>query len=221
MSNSAIVTSLLYLDVNGADATATATPHTFLGKVIGVQPTATTYLLGCPSGDSFCDNQTISLTLGPWASQTLPSGAAETGVWDAEAAITAEDESWIYSYHCDMSRSIAQDCIVTKLNDTAETTSEPPYTISGTDLDDRMKTFAYITVTLTAGQELLAAATSSASAISDKSESAQSTGTKASASTTSGADAASSPTKTSGSVKHISRAPLALFVAGIALGLLY
>ena len=135
--------------------------QTLVAEVLGADSTATTYLLNCPSDveSNLCGLYNNTITLGPWASKTLPPGAAETGIFDYEANVDFEeggenDEGWEFSVHCKMSRSVAQECTMT--NNLAEPGSQTEI-ISDASLLSASAPFAYKEMTITAGAELLSA----------------------------------------------------------------
>ncbi|WZH40748.1 uncharacterized protein QYS62_001686 [Fusarium acuminatum] len=139
---SSIITSLLCPADKGV---------TIQGEVFEAEATGTRYMLrGCKPGDDGCDHHTAFLNIGPWASKTLPKGAAETGVYDVHGTI----DGTVYSSVCEMSRSVIQTCVVSKQSGFDDSTK---YTMSrtkgetGTDF-----TLLYQSVTLTGGLSKLA-----------------------------------------------------------------
>ncbi|TVY61319.1 hypothetical protein Focb16_v014048 [Fusarium oxysporum f. sp. cubense] len=129
---------------------------TLHGKVLGADATATTYLLNCPPDAESCERNGQTITLGPWAEKTLASSADPTGTMDVVIAEPQDGIKWFYSLHCEMSRSVAQDC--TMINRPANGPSTiGPKTYKG---DSKLReiygpTFEYGRVTLTAGLEKL------------------------------------------------------------------
>lgn len=140
---SSLVTSLL---LPGYDA------QNIVASVIGADATATTYLLNCPPGtdSNDCGTYNQSLTLGPWASQTPVSGQPTTGAFDMYITMDY-DEPWEFSLHCEMTRTVAQEC--TSINIGGNNDGTPTATIGGEELTDFE--FAYSPITITAGLEKL------------------------------------------------------------------
>ncbi|KAK7403998.1 hypothetical protein QQX98_010225 [Neonectria punicea] len=155
--------------------------------VLDADATATTYLLNCPWDDpdyeysDSCGTYNNTVTVGPWASKTLSLGAAKTGVWDLYINMPSISPPWTFSVHCEMSRTVAQEC--TKINIGGNNDGTPTVTVTSPDgLEDlELDAFSYIPITITAGQELLAAthsASDKATTTDDTSDSAQSTASK-------------------------------------------
>ena len=194
-------------------------PQPLVAEVIGADVSATTYVLNCPSGtdSNDCGTYNETITLGPWASKTLSPGAAETGVFDL--FITDSVQPWKFSFHCEMSRTVAQEC--TTINLGGNDDGAPTATFSSPEeLEDRdLATFSYLPVTITAGQELLIASDKASTTGTAQSTAASATGTKGSSSEASGTEtssSAASPEKTSGAISSLVRVLAALSVAGIA-----
>ncbi|SPJ78354.1 uncharacterized protein FTOL_06743 [Fusarium torulosum] len=139
---SSTITSLLWPAESGV---------TIKGEVFEAEATGTRYMLrGCKSDDAACEHHTAFLEIGPWASKTLPKGAAETGVYDVHGTI----DGTVYSSVCEMSRSIIENCIVSKQSGFDESTE---YTMSRTKGETGADfTLFYHSVTLTGGLEKLA-----------------------------------------------------------------
>jgi hypothetical protein len=139
---SSTITSLLWPADNGV---------TIKGEVFAAEATGTRYMLrGCKPGDAACEHHTAFLEIGPWASKTLPTGAAETGVYDVHGTI----DGTVYSSVCEMSRSVIENCIVSKQSGFDESTK---YTMSRTKGEMGADfTLLYHSVTLTGGLEKLA-----------------------------------------------------------------
>jgi hypothetical protein len=138
---SSTITSLLWPAENGV---------TIQGEVFEAEATSTRYMLrGCKSGDAECDHHTAFIEIGPWASKTLPKGVAETGVYDVHGTI----DGTVYSSVCEMSRSIIENCLVSKQSGFDESTE---YTMSRTKGETGADfTLLYHSVTLTGGLEKL------------------------------------------------------------------
>lgn len=119
------------------------------GTVFEAEATGTQYMLrGCyPPSDKGCDYQTEFVELGPWASETLPKGAAETGVYDVHGTVNGT----IYSSVCEMSRSVIEKCTVSKQSGWGDSTE---YTTTRTKGETGAEfTLSYHAVTLTGGFE--------------------------------------------------------------------
>ncbi|CAM1503624.1 Fc.00g012150.m01.CDS01 [Cosmosporella sp. VM-42] len=214
---SAIVTSLLI---------PLTDPQPLVAEVLGADASATTYLLNCPSGtdSNDCGTYNESITLGPWASRTLPPGAAGTGLFDLSIDMKDTEEEWKFSIHCEMSRTVAQEC--TTINIGGNDDGSPTATFSSPEeLEDQdLATFAYMPVTITAGQDLLTAFTTAAAtdstSISGQSTASNTASTTGSSNEASGTEtptsSAASPEKTNGAASCIIRVLTAMSMAGIA-----
>ncbi|RSM06391.1 hypothetical protein CDV31_009165 [Fusarium ambrosium] len=123
------------------------------GEVFEAEATGTVYFLrGCKPSDPACEYQTAFLELGPWASETLPAGAAETGVYSVDGTV----DHTVYTSVCDMSRSVIEKCTVSKQSGFGDSTE---YTITRTKGETGEEfTLLYHAVTLTGGVEKLASA---------------------------------------------------------------
>ncbi|RFN49792.1 hypothetical protein FIE12Z_5940 [Fusarium flagelliforme] len=185
---------------------------TLMGKVVGADATATTYVLECRKDDDDCSRMKQTITLGPWAEKALATGAAKTGDLDVWISDKLEDGTpWTFSQHCEMSRSVAQKCTVSQgpVKDSKEYKTEdfPPQT--HTDASGLREvygpTYAYAEVTLTAGLEKLAAATATGSSA----EETESTSGQSETSTAT----ADAPGETNGAERSL-LSPLAAACAG-------
>ncbi|KAG8672908.1 hypothetical protein FPOAC2_06326 [Fusarium poae] len=178
--------------------------QSLVAEVLGADATATTYLLNCPPGTdgNDCGTYNNSLTVGPWASKTIPAGAASTGNLDIFITMPSEDkeDDWRMSVHCKMSHTVAKDC--TTINLGGNDDGSPTATISGTDELEQYD-LTYAPVVITAGLDLL---------------SAKHTGVPAASATTteSSEKETSTPTSTSGASTYVTRVLGAVSVAGIA-----
>ncbi|RMJ15119.1 hypothetical protein CDV36_005227 [Fusarium kuroshium] len=123
------------------------------GEVFEAEATGTQYMLrGCKPRDTACEYQTAFVELGPWASETLPAGAVETGVYNVHGTV----DGTMYSSVCDMSRSVIEKCTVSKQSGFGDSTE---YTITRTKGEAGEEfTLLYHAVTLTGGVEKLASA---------------------------------------------------------------
>ncbi|KAI1025161.1 hypothetical protein LB505_009429 [Fusarium chuoi] len=126
------------------------------GKVLGADATATTYLLNCLPDDKACERSGQTITLGPWAEKTLGSSADPTGTMDVVITEPQDGTQWFYSLHCEMSRSVAQDCtMINRPADGPSTIGPKTYRGESALREIYGPTFEYGRVTLTAGLEKL------------------------------------------------------------------
>lgn len=195
----------------------------YVAEVIGAEATATTYVLNCSpdTEDGECGTFNNTVAVGPWGSKTLPPGAASTGYLDYYMTMPDPEHPFELSMHCKMSRTIAQEC--TTINIGGNNDGTPTATFS--DLEKSQDDFAfmtYATVTITAGQEFLAATHSAPTAADDASSTARSASDAASVKESSAeatgteTQGASTPTPASGASLNIVRAFAAMAVAGVA-----
>ncbi|RGP78901.1 hypothetical protein FLONG3_2806 [Fusarium longipes] len=143
---SSTITSLLWSGDSSLTVKGQAYPDV---NAEGEFRTSTHYLLQWCDGpsDTVCEYQTAFLELGPWASETLPEGAAETGTFDVHGLVDGTP----YTSVCDMSRSVIQKCTVKKNFGYADYTS---YKFSRTKGETGAEfTLSYYAVTLTSGFE--------------------------------------------------------------------
>ncbi|EEU36071.1 uncharacterized protein NECHADRAFT_53109 [Fusarium vanettenii 77-13-4] len=143
---SSLVTSILWTDPD----------EPLLAKVIGAEPSATTYLLGCtpePDGRE-CSMYHAAVTLGPWASETPSPGVARTGNFDFY--ISDSIDPWKFSMHCEMTGTVPQKC--TTINIGGNDDGHPTATFGSKEMEEEgLGEFGYATLTITGGLELLAA----------------------------------------------------------------
>ncbi|KAH6892382.1 hypothetical protein B0T10DRAFT_483702 [Thelonectria olida] len=219
---SSLVTSLLVPDIFD--------PQTLVAQVLKAEPTATAYLLNCPDGtdSNDCGTYNMSITLGPWASKTPPAGAPKTGAFDLFVGYDDPADPWTFSLHCDVSKTVGEEC--TTINVGGNNDGHPTATFtSPDDLEDQgLATFVYFPVTITAGLDLIASASATAtadnSAQSSASVDATSANSEASGTETAGAEtsgtasssSASTPEATSGATSRFNYLLAAMSVAGIA-----
>lgn len=214
---SSLVTSILWIDPD----------ISLVAKVLGAEPSATTYLLGCnlEPDDRGCDRY-ASVTLGPWASETPPPGVARTG--DFDLYITDSIESWKFSMHCEMSGTVPQKC--TTINIGGNDNGHPTATFgSEEDVEEEgFGGFGYATMTITEGLELLTATHSgphetSTASTEDTSASAQSTAESAASATdaSSVTSDASAPEATSVASSWKARVAAAMSAAGVAMAVVF
>ncbi|KAJ4003457.1 hypothetical protein NW752_012073 [Fusarium irregulare] len=127
------------------------------GEVFEAEATGTRYMLrGCKPNDNSCDHHTAFVEFGPWASKTLPSGAAETGVYDVHGTV----DGTMYSSVCEMSRSVIERCTVSKASGFGSGTEYDMTRTKGETGADF--TLLYHEVTLTGGLSKLASVTGDA-----------------------------------------------------------
>ncbi|KAJ4251462.1 hypothetical protein NW762_011445 [Fusarium torreyae] len=187
-------------------------------EVIGAEATATTYVLNCPPGTdgNDCGTYNNTVTIGPWASKTLPAGAASTGDFDLFITMADEYDPWRFSLHCEMSRTVAKDC--TTINIGGNDDGHPTATLTDSD-ELSYYNLAYGPVTITAGQELLSAkhtGVAKASASATDASQTESSGSEATGTATSGA---ATPVNTSAASSLYTRIFGAMSVAGVAAAL--
>ncbi|KAF4333200.1 hypothetical protein FBEOM_12998 [Fusarium beomiforme] len=134
----------------------------FVANVVGVDPTATTFVLNC---DFQKDKEDCGLTkdtviLGPWADKTPLPGAAITGLY--RERMTIEEEDWTFSVQCDMSKTDAKTCTTINLggNDNGSPTATFPRTAIDTSFYKYhgYGRFTWVPVTIAAGQDHIVAA---------------------------------------------------------------
>ncbi|KAK4550728.1 hypothetical protein LTR36_000307 [Oleoguttula mirabilis] len=173
---SAITTSLLLFDTD---------PQPLVASVISADATATAFLLNCREGTDSddCGIYDASVTVGAWA-RTSPS-AASTGASQVYDYFVSED-TWTFSIHCGMSATVPATCTQINIGGNDGT---PTITFTSPATDDGDEGWGYLPVTITAGQEKLAAATASASTTQALTAPLTSSGTAMSASTASGSAA--------------------------------
>ncbi|KAJ4172314.1 hypothetical protein NW754_002506 [Fusarium falciforme] len=220
---SSLVTSLLWADPD----------ETLVAKVLGVKPSATTYLLGCtPEPDGRDCGLHAALTLGPWASETPPPGAARAGDFDLD--ITDSIYPWTFSMHCEMSGTVPQKC--TTINFGGNNDGHPTATFGSEEdgEEEELGGFGYATVTITEGLELLAATYSSshettaasteetsAGASSTAESAASATATSSETGGTESSSGTSTPEATSAAAFCETRVLTAMFVAGLAMAMVF
>ncbi|KAF4434742.1 hypothetical protein FACUT_7801 [Fusarium acutatum] len=139
--------------------------HTPTGSVISVNPTATTIELGCPVQSDCPFEYSNTFVVGPWASTVVPEGSASTGTFHFYLA----NSYWgtALSVECLMSSGMPQTCtrLVTEMQ-TMTWKDEDMYGGPVTETATNMypgatlaRRFTYMSIVITAGQELLGKAT--------------------------------------------------------------
>ncbi|KAF5575551.1 hypothetical protein FPANT_11294 [Fusarium pseudoanthophilum] len=180
---------------------------TLHGKVLGADATATTYLLSCPPDSDSCERNGQTITLGPWAEKTLASTAEPTGIMDVVITEPQDGTKWYYSLHCEMSRSVAQECtMINKPADGPSTAGLKTYKGESALREIYGPTFEYGRVMLTAGLEKIKSEYPTTTT-ADGTESVS----KENASSTAGADA---PAESNGGLRDV-KLSLAAVCAGL------
>ncbi|KAG5813705.1 hypothetical protein H9Q74_003793 [Fusarium xylarioides] len=188
--------------------------------VIAANPTATTIQLYCPDEVSAaCKSSGYnSIVIGPWASKTVPAGAASTGVFHWMLALN--DLGGASSVECLVSSGTPQICTTMAL---PKETGEEGITDIATGLRIITKEFELkfgtLPIVITKGQELLEAA--SQATITEDSSASQATGsetgaTSAEVAATSTSTDAAAPKETNGAGSSAVRMLGVLFMAGLA-----
>ncbi|KAK5122834.1 hypothetical protein LTR85_003749 [Meristemomyces frigidus] len=146
---SAITTSLLLFNTD---------PQPLVASVISADATATAFLLNCRQGtdSNDCGTYDESVTIGAWA-QTSPAPASTaSGVYDVLVSM----DTFTLSIHCAMSATVPATC--TEVNIGGNNDGTPTVTFTSPATDDEDNGWGYLPVTITAGQEKLAAVSASA-----------------------------------------------------------
>ncbi|KAL4723052.1 hypothetical protein ACLX1H_010293 [Fusarium chlamydosporum] len=144
----------------------------FNAEIIGVNPTATTFILDCdydkyPTEDEEdCHITSQTIIVGPWADKTLSSGAPTTGAFHINHVEEPEDGDGGYSFsaRCEMSRTYASICTTINIGGNGyfgETATFPRSTGTAYDGFYRMAgwgDFGWVPVTVTKGQKYLSTA---------------------------------------------------------------
>ncbi|KAF5657675.1 hypothetical protein FHETE_10280 [Fusarium heterosporum] len=190
-----------------------------VADVLGADATATTYLLNCPptvTDSNDCGIYNMSVTIGPHASKTLPPGAASTGDFDMFMSMPDDEHDFKFSLHCDMSRTVPTEC--TTINLGGNDDGHPTQVFSGTKDNAMMFPFAYVPVTVTAGQELLNAKhTGAAEAVTTGTDTQTASGATKTGDTETSGEA--TPTVTSAASSSFARFFGVISVAGLAAAL--
>ncbi|KAH7174470.1 uncharacterized protein B0J16DRAFT_182398 [Fusarium flagelliforme] len=154
------------------------------GEVWEAEATGTRYMLrGCKPNDDSCDHHTAFVEFGPWASETLSKGAAETGVYNVHGTV----DGTMYSSVCEMSRSVIQKCTVSKASGFDPSTTE--YNMTRTKGETGADfTLLYHEVSLTGGLSKLASATGDAAPATTSSNDEASSTNEASSTTNASSD---------------------------------
>lgn len=186
-----------YIAPSGAIVTKLPMPYPgtmpVAAEVIGVEPTATTYIIACPPGtsegndDDTCFRVPQTITVGPYASETLSDGAAETGIFEDRFSNELLGD-FVLSVRCEMSRTIAQRCTWDGNGTTTTVTDTTTLEMAG------FATLFHGDVTIIAGQSLLeSGASSTASTTGGESTGAQASQTSVSQTSDSQASGTESP----------------------------
>ncbi|KAF5658268.1 hypothetical protein FDENT_14112 [Fusarium denticulatum] len=184
---------------------------TLHGRVLGADATATTYLLNCPPDDKTCERNGETITLGPWAEKTLASSADPTGTIDVVITEPQDGTKWFYSLHCEMSRSVAQECTMINRPANGPSTIGPKTYKGESDLREIYgPTFEYGRVTLTAGLEKLKSEYPTTTTATGEAETTESVSKKTGSSTAS----ADAPAESNGGMRGV-KLSLAAICAGL------
>ena len=132
-------------------------PQPLAASVISANPTATAYLIGCPpdTDSDACGTFNETVTVGPWAAASPPASAS-TGVYDMNVQLA--DDGISISIHCAMAHTVPATCTFNDAVPDMSTTVSPVVTSPASD--DLSLGWAYMPVTVTAGQEKLGGSTS-------------------------------------------------------------
>lgn len=186
-----IATSLLLFDTD---------PQPLVASVISADATATAYLLNCDqeTDSSDCGVYDESVTIGAWARTSPTPALTASGAYDVFVSM----DTWTFSIHCAMSATVPATC--TEVNIGGNNDGTPTMTFTSPAADDADNGWAYMPVTITAGQEKLAAVSASAT---DMASTASALSTSSSATMHIGTEtgsAASSTGSTSASATSVS-----------------
>ncbi|KAI1039188.1 hypothetical protein LB505_007523 [Fusarium chuoi] len=150
--------------------------HTPTGSVISVNPTATTIELGCPVQSDCPFEYSNTFVVGPWASTVVPEGSASTGTFHFYLA----NSYWgtALSVECLMSSGTPQACtsLVTEMQPMTWIDEDiyggPVTEIAASMYPDKTLAtrFTYMSIVITAGQELLGEATATSTDTSSPGE---------------------------------------------------
>ncbi|KAI7760517.1 hypothetical protein LZL87_009401 [Fusarium oxysporum] len=150
--------------------------HTPTGSVISANPTATTIELGCPVQSDCPYEYSNTFVVGPWASTVVPEGLASTGTFHWYLA----NSYWgtALSVECRMSSGMPQTCtrLVTEMRTRTWDTEDihgGPVTDTATNMIPGAtleRLFTYMSIVITAGQELLGEATATSTDTSSPEE---------------------------------------------------
>ncbi|KAH7120596.1 hypothetical protein EDB81DRAFT_814458 [Dactylonectria macrodidyma] len=205
-----------------------------VAEVLAADATATTYLLNCRQGSDQCGIFDNTLIVGPWASKTLPPGAASTG--ELNYRIIESINPWLYSIECQMSHTVPLACTTTNSGGNDEDRQTATFTGTEAIEDELHITMTFSSVVITAGQELLVSTTSTSETSetghtsktappeTTPSEAAPTTSTPAgtihpsssATRTDTASSSASTPEETSGGVSFAARGFAAVALAGFA-----
>ncbi|GAM87073.1 hypothetical protein ANO11243_050940 [Dothideomycetidae sp. 11243] len=158
---SAASTSIVTYAILGGDATK---PQN--GSIISANPTATALMLNCATTEIWCRIPTLTITIGPWA-QASPPASASTGTFDMTKVETVGPEDGspgstiTMTTHCDMTSTLTPAvCTTAYFQDPSLHATSSGGLIPSEDLS--LYTFAPQPITVTAGLEKLAVATTTA-----------------------------------------------------------
>ncbi|KAG7418488.1 hypothetical protein DER46DRAFT_145980 [Fusarium sp. MPI-SDFR-AT-0072] len=189
--------------------------------VIAANPTATTLQLYCPdevSAECKSSGYNNSIVVGPWASKTVPAGAASTGIFHWMLALN--DLSGVSSVECLVSSGTPQTCTTMMLpKETGEDGITEVATGFGSITKEFELKFGTLPIVITKGQDLLE--TTSQATTTEDSSAAQATGSEtevrsAEVTATSTSTDAAAPKETNGAGSSAVRMWGAIFMAGLA-----
>ncbi|TXC07000.1 hypothetical protein FocTR4_00003381 [Fusarium oxysporum f. sp. cubense] len=189
--------------------------------VIAANPTATTLQLYCPdevSAECKSSGYNNSIVVGPWASKTVPAGAASTGIFHWMLALN--DLGGVSSVECLVSSGTPQTCTTMMLpKETGEDGITDVATGFGSITKEFELKFGTLPIVITKGQELLE--TTSQATTTEDSSAAQATGseteaTSAEVTATSTSTDAAAPKETNGAGSSAVRMLSTIFMAGLA-----
>ncbi|KAF5711526.1 hypothetical protein FMUND_8921 [Fusarium mundagurra] len=150
--------------------------HPPTGSVVSVNPTATTIELGCPVPSDFPYEYSNTFVVGPWASTVVPEGSASTGTFHFYLA----NSYWgsAVSVECLMSSGMPQTCthLVTEMETRTWKGGDiygGPVTKTATNMlpGEALATqFTYMSIIITAGQELFGETTATSTDTSSPEE---------------------------------------------------
>ncbi|KAF5023109.1 hypothetical protein F66182_4866 [Fusarium sp. NRRL 66182] len=207
--SSAITTSVLILPFEPYQLkTPTVT-------VLGANPTATTYEIGCGGNETVCSSLgwTNTLIVGPWAGKTVPAGSPATGTfhWMLDATLDAGGPLYT-SVECIVSKGTPQVCtaFISGGEDGVTATATGFKSIT----EQLEISFSSLPIIITAGQQLLDPATETMTTEDATSESTvESTAIESSVSGSSTSEATATATATDASNSGLGSLPICVLSA--------
>ncbi|KAF4969087.1 hypothetical protein FSARC_3610 [Fusarium sarcochroum] len=187
--------------------------------VIGADPTATTFQLVCPGDKCKPSDWNNTLVVGPWASKTVPAGAASTGTFHWMLAADFKDSGPVTSsIECLVSSGILQECTTTMGYGGEESMTDSATGIKSIKQYLELS-FSSLPIVITAGQDLLksaAEATATKDSASAEATSSEIDASGSEATATESTSSAATPQETSGAGSSVVRVLGALAMAGLA-----